>query len=83
MKKVIVLAFIAISISATAFAQESTNMQQHSKTHIHQAAKTMYTCTMHPEVMKSKPGKCPKCGMKLVKKKMPMPKSGKTKGMKM
>ena len=27
-----------------------------------------YTCTMHPEVQSDKPGKCPKCGMTLVKK---------------
>jgi hypothetical protein len=25
-----------------------------------------WTCTMHPEVVQSEPGKCPKCGMKLV-----------------
>ncbi len=25
----------------------------------------IYTCTMHPEVMKDAPGQCPKCGMKL------------------
>ncbi len=25
-----------------------------------------YTCTMHPEVVTSNPGKCPKCGMELV-----------------
>jgi Cu(I)/Ag(I) efflux system membrane fusion protein len=30
----------------------------------------MYTCTMHNEVMSDKPGKCPKCGMALVKQKM-------------
>jgi hypothetical protein len=28
-----------------------------------------YTCTMHPEVISDKPGKCPKCGMDLVEKK--------------
>ncbi len=28
---------------------------------------TMYTCSMHPEVKSVKPGKCPKCGMDLVK----------------
>jgi hypothetical protein len=32
-------------------------------------AATLYTCTMHPEVISDKPGKCPKCGMKLVVKK--------------
>jgi hypothetical protein len=28
----------------------------------------VYTCPMHPEVVADKPGKCPKCGMNLVKK---------------
>jgi hypothetical protein len=27
-----------------------------------------YTCPMHPEVVSDKPGRCPKCGMKLVPK---------------
>jgi heavy metal-binding protein len=27
---------------------------------------TIYSCPMHPEVKSSQPGKCPKCGMKLV-----------------
>ena len=27
-----------------------------------------YTCLMHSEVTSGKPGKCPKCGMELVKK---------------
>jgi len=34
--------------------------------------KEIYTCPMHPDVKSDKPGKCPKCGMKLVKKMMPM-----------
>ena len=29
----------------------------------------VYTCSMHPEVTSDKPGKCPKCGMELIKKK--------------
>jgi hypothetical protein len=28
-----------------------------------------YTCSMHPDVVQDKPGKCPKCGMDLVEKK--------------
>jgi CopA family copper-resistance protein len=35
---------------------------------IAQGSKTIYTCPMHPEVQQSAPGKCPKCGMALVKK---------------
>jgi hypothetical protein len=30
---------------------------------------TVYTCPMHSEVRSSKPGTCPKCGMKLVPEK--------------
>lgn len=28
----------------------------------------VYTCPMHAEIISAKPGKCPKCGMDLVKK---------------
>lgn len=33
-----------------------------------QTTKIYYTCPMHAEVVSSKPGDCPKCGMSLVKK---------------
>lgn len=32
------------------------------------AMEAMYTCPMHPEVQQHEPGKCPKCGMTLEKK---------------
>jgi CopA family copper-resistance protein len=32
-------------------------------------AQTTYTCVMHPEIHANKPGKCPKCGMNLIKEK--------------
>ena len=28
----------------------------------------VYTCSMHPQIIRDKPGKCPICGMELVKK---------------
>ena len=45
-------------------------------------AKAVYTCPMHPEVKSDKPGKCPKCGMTLQKKMMPMKKGMMGSGMK-
>lgn len=30
--------------------------------------KVLYTCSMHPEIIRDKPGNCPICGMQLVKK---------------
>jgi len=66
--KTIIIA-IAILLAGTATFAQTKKSTTHKH---HMAAKQMYTCTMHPEVVRSKPGKCPKCGMALVpmKKKM-------------
>jgi hypothetical protein len=39
--------------------------------------KVIYTCVMHPEVKMNRPGNCPNCGMKLIKRtiKVSTPKS--------
>lgn len=34
----------------------------------HEASHDVYTCPMHPEVISDKPGECPICGMRLVKR---------------
>jgi hypothetical protein len=39
-----------------------------SNTNASEQSKVIYTCVMHPEVQQDKPGKCPKCGMTLVRK---------------
>ena len=35
-------------------------------TEVTSAEKTLYTCSMHPQVIQNQPGNCPICGMKLV-----------------
>ena len=61
--KTIIIAIAILVAGSTAFAQVKQNT-----THKHHSTTTVkkYTCTMHPEVVRSKPGKCPKCGMALV-----------------
>jgi len=61
----VLLATVSLG-TMTSFAQSAKNSQSKSKTDT--ATRTVYTCPMHPEVISDKPGKCPKCGMTLVKK---------------
>ncbi len=66
MKQLMLLGWLLITQSIVFAQHEGHNMpakQQPAKTEI-------YTCPMHPEVQSDKPGKCPKCGMNLEKKKV-------------
>jgi hypothetical protein len=60
-------ALIALAILVAACGSTASYAQTHAGKKA-KTAKTVvkYTCSMHPEVVTSKPGKCPKCGMKLV-----------------
>ncbi len=69
MKKTIIAIAILLVANTGTFAQDSTH-QHSTKVHMKKTIKaSKYTCTMHPEVVMNKPGKCPKCGMTLVKMK--------------
>ena len=63
MKSIIVAIAILFGASTATFAQ-AVKTTTHKNQHTKMAKK--YTCSMHPEVVKNKPGKCPKCGMKLI-----------------
>jgi len=45
------------------------NHQNHHSEHDEGRKETVYTCPMHPEVIKNGPGNCPGCGMPLIPKK--------------
>lgn len=65
MKKTIMAIAILLAVNTIAFAQDSTHKKDG---HSHKKmGTTKYTCSMHPEIVMDKPGKCPKCGMALVK----------------
>jgi hypothetical protein len=72
MKMKILTTLFALFISSTMiFAQDTTKLvkKQMEKTNMElQKDSVYYTCTMHPDVKLDKPGKCPICGMDLVKK---------------
>ena len=72
--KTIIMAIAILLAGTVTFAQAKQNL-----THTNQSttAAKKYTCTMHHEVVRSKPGKCPKCGMALI----PMKKKKATKSM--
>lgn len=52
--------FFAITISVFLFACKEKNKIAVQDTGVY------YTCSMHPQIMESKPGKCPICGMELI-----------------
>ena len=72
------LTTIIICTALFAFSQQDMkNMPGMDKTKQEKKQTIIYTCPMHPEIQSSKPGNCPKCGMKLIKlkPKITLPKS--------
>jgi hypothetical protein len=51
-------------LTTTAVSAQETKTEKKSEC----SQTALYTCPMHPDVIQNKPGKCPKCGMDLVKK---------------
>jgi Cu(I)/Ag(I) efflux system membrane fusion protein len=58
---------IAIFILLSSFIACNDKKDSHAG-HKQETVKEQYTCPMHPEIIRDKPGRCPICGMELVKK---------------
>ncbi len=70
----IVSAAILVSSSFSSMAQQSGATPapaQQSALTADNRDDEFYACAMHPDVMSDKPGKCPKCGMTLVRTRRP------------
>jgi membrane fusion protein, copper/silver efflux system len=59
---ILVFAITGIGLGAFYFVTRKNNSTQNHD------IETIYTCPMHPEIIRNKPGKCPICGMNLVQK---------------
>jgi hypothetical protein len=68
MKKVTLMAIAILFAGTAVFANATNPLSDTTKTKKVKPVKVQYTCSMHPEVISDKPGKCPKCGMTLIKK---------------
>ncbi|MDO6429965.1 heavy metal-binding domain-containing protein [Flavitalea sp. BT771] len=66
MKKLLIL-ILLLTGTLVSFAQKAKDTMPKGKM---DTAKTVYTCPMHLDVTSNRPGKCSKCGMTLVAKKV-------------
>jgi len=76
------LILIATAASFAAIAQVGAIAPNRPSSHDHQQeqeqekeSKQLFTCPMHPEIVRAEPGQCPKCGMTLVPLKKTKPKA--------
>ena len=65
-KKYLWLCLVAITlvVAGTSCKQKKTEIHTHDVSE----GKQLYTCSMHPQIIRDRPGKCPICGMDLIKK---------------
>jgi Cu(I)/Ag(I) efflux system membrane fusion protein len=56
------IAVLTVGFTIYYFVEKSNNQTAH----VHE--EEVYTCSMHPQIIKNEPGNCPICGMTLVKK---------------
>jgi len=68
-KKAIHVLVTVIALGTAVLSLSGCNTDEHAEHNHDASAKAQYTCPMHPEVVRSSPGKCPKCNMDLVEKK--------------
>ncbi|HEA29146.1 MAG TPA: efflux RND transporter periplasmic adaptor subunit [Leeuwenhoekiella sp.] len=73
MKKNILYIVIAVSVGLLSgylifgrTIKKDSAVKDVSDTHEHESMEEFWTCSMHPQVMKTEPGDCPICGMDLI-----------------
>ena len=62
---------LLVSVAQVYSVSAFTATQQERSAHSNKPARFRYVCPMHEDVASNKPGTCPKCKMKLVRKPLP------------
>ncbi|QLE02809.1 efflux RND transporter periplasmic adaptor subunit [Galbibacter sp. BG1] len=65
-KNVIYLIIAAVVGLFVGYLLFGTNPNEQPTGHSHETSEGMWTCSMHPQIMKTEPGDCPICGMDLI-----------------
>ncbi len=68
MKNLIAIICLLVSVTACNNKQATTKTAVADSSTAKKTKGMRYTCTMHPQVITTNPGTCPKCGMELVEK---------------
>lgn len=63
----LLITLILLSLFTISCQKEQAFKETDHSKHEHQSEESYYTCSMHPQVRESKPGKCPICHMNLTK----------------
>lgn len=67
LKSMTLIPFVFISVFLLSCTKGKETKNQEVATHKHEKAEVIWTCPMHPQIKRDGPGKCPICGMDLVK----------------
>ncbi len=66
-KNLLLSVILLFSYACSDKNKTSSNNEDEHKGHNHSKSKAFYTCSMHPQIKKDKPGKCPTCHMNLTR----------------
>ncbi len=67
-KKTLIIKMFLMVIGAVSLLSFSSCNQNKTANVTSAGSEDIYTCSMHPQVIEHAPGRCPICGMNLVKK---------------
>lgn len=63
---IVLAAIVGLGLGYVLFNAAEEQQDTAEESHNHENASQMWTCSMHPQIMREEPGDCPICGMDLI-----------------